>query len=99
MQDIKDIELAIGEIGDWYWLGDGCVDEQVEGIDGLVTAVEMKGGGEGQGEYTHVVFKIVNDGVTRHFKKVGCHVSHDGTYWDGPFTEVKQQQKVVTVWE
>lgn len=98
MQDIKDIELALGEFEDGWGELAYVTDEEIEGVLGLVSGVEHVGG-MGQGEYTHVVFKIVNDGVTRHFKKVGCRVSHSGTYWDGPFTEVKQQQKVVVVWE
>ena len=99
MQDIKDIEAALSEVGDWYWFGDGCENEDIEGIEGLVSAVEVKGGGEGSGEYCHVVLKIEHEGNVRHFKKVGCHVSHDGTYWDGPFTEVQPVQKTIVAWE
>ena len=98
MQDIKDIEYALKEYGDWWELAD-CTEAEVEGIDGLVSGVEMKGGGEGSGEYTHVVIRIQTGSDFRYFKQVGCHVSHDGVYWDGPFTEVRQQQKTITVWE
>ena len=98
MQDIKDIEAALEEFEDgWGELG-YRQDYEIEGVLGLVSGVENVGG-MGKGEYRHVVFKIVNDGVTRHFKKVGCHVSHDGTYWDGPFTEVQPVQKTIVVWE
>lgn len=98
MQDIKDIEAAIEEFEDgWGELG-YFSNEQVEGVEGLITGVDNVGG-MGQGEYRHVVFRVDHGDVSRHFKKVGCHVSHSGTYWDGPFTEVSQKQKVVTIWE
>jgi hypothetical protein len=35
----------------------------------------------------------------RFFKKTGYHQSHDGTYWDGSVSEVKPQQKTITVYE
>ena len=98
MQDIKDIEIHLDEFGDGWGEFAYLENEVIEGIDGLVSGVEHQGG-EGRGEYTHVVFKIVNGDSVRHFKKVGCRVSHSGTYWDGPFTEVEQKQKVITVWE
>jgi hypothetical protein len=98
MQNIKDIEAAIEEAEEYWGELGWFSDEKIEGVDGVINGVEHVGG-EGQGEYTHIVFRIDHDGTSRHFKKVGCRVSHSGTYWDGPFTEVKQQQKVVTVWE
>lgn len=98
MQNIKDIEAALDEFGDWWWIAD-CHGVQIDDIEGTVTGIERKGGGEGQGEYMHVVLKIEHDGTVRHFKKVGCHVSHDGAYWDGEFTEVQPVQKTITVWE
>lgn len=97
MQDIKDIEAALEELGDWWYVADMDADV-VEGIDGIVTAVEQKGG-VGQGEYCHIILMIQTGEKFRHFKKVGCHVSHDGTYWDGDFTEVQPVQKTITVWE
>lgn len=98
MQDIKDIEAALWEFEDgWGELG-YMKDEEIEGINGLISGVENVGG-MGKGEYRHVIFKIEHDGVSRHFKKVGCYVSHDGTYWDGPFTEVSAIQKTIVVWE
>ena len=35
----------------------------------------------------------------RYFKKTGYHQSHDGTYWDGAVTEVRPQEKTITVYE
>lgn len=52
--------------------------EYVDGL-GELTTVEIEGGGEGDGDYTHIVFKV--DGTM--FKIEGYHVSHDGTYYDG----------------
>lgn len=98
MQSINEIQDCLEEDEDGWGELAYMTDEAIEGVLGLVSGIERVGG-EGQGEYTHVVFKIVNDGVTRHFKKVGCRVSHCGTYWDGPFTEVEQKQKTITVWE
>ena len=98
MQTVDEIRAALDEVGDWWHIAD-MDNDTVEDIDGLVTAIERKGGGEGQGEYTHIVIKIEHEGTVRHFKQVGCHVSHDGTYWDGPFTEVAPVQKTITVWE
>lgn len=98
MQTVDEIRAALDEVGDWWWLAE-CDGVEVDGIEGSVHAIEMKGGGEGSGEYCHVVVKIVNGDSIRHFKQVGCHVSHDGTYWDGPFTEVSPVQKTITVWE
>jgi hypothetical protein len=98
MQDIKDIEAALEEFEDgWGELG-YTNNEEVEGVDGLISGVENVGG-MGKGEYRHVVLKIEHEGNVRHFKKVGCHVSHYGTTWDGPFTEVSPVQKTITVWE
>ena len=52
-------------------------------------------GGEGQGDHMHVVFRVGD----QLFKKSGYHVSHDGSYWDGPLEEVKPVKKTVVVYE
>lgn len=44
---------------------------------------------------SHLMFQIGD----RIFRKEGLWVSHDGQYWDGPFTEVKPVQKVITDYE
>lgn len=98
MQGLADIEAACEEYEDGWGEFGYMVDDRVEGVEGLVTGVDNVGG-MGKGEYRHVVFKVVNGDSVRHFKKVGCHVSHSGTYWDGPFTEVNPVQKTITVWE
>lgn len=98
MQDIKDIEAALEEFEDGWGELSYLKDEAIEGVQGLVTGIENVGG-MGKGEYRHVVFRIEHEGNVRHFKKVGCHVSHSGTYWDGPFTEVQPVQKTIVMWE
>lgn len=67
---------------------------------GTVEVVNTEGGGEGEGEYVHIVFKVTDlSGTVRHYKKVGYYASFDGTTWDGDFSAVEPKQKVVTVFE
>ena len=97
---VKDVGYALAEFEDGWGELAYVENEVVDGIDGLVSGVEKQGGAIGDREYSHVVVKIAfADGDIRFFKKVGCYTSYDGTTWDGPFTEVVQTQKVVTVWE
>jgi hypothetical protein len=56
-------------------------------------------GGEGQGDDYWAVFKVTVDEVDRYFKRNGYHVSHDGSYFDGPTEEVRSVEKTITVWE
>lgn len=97
---LKDIEAVLDEFEDgWGELAE-LDGERVEGIPGYVTGIERQGGAIGDREYSHVVVKIeFEDGTVRYFKKVGCYTSYSGTTWDGPFTEVKLREKVVTTWE
>lgn len=82
----------------YYWAWSNDDGTEVEGL-GLVTTVEQFGG-EGQGDRAWVVVKVeFKNGTTRFFKKDGYHASHDGTYYDGYFSEVTPQEKVVTVYE
>lgn len=67
---------------------------------GTVEVVDTKGGGEGDGEYMYMVFKVTDlSGTVRHYKKVGYYASFDGAEWDGDFSAVEPKQKVVTVFE
>lgn len=85
--------------GGWdYWAWEGDKPTEVEGL-GLVTTVEQFGG-EGQGDRAWVVVKVeFKNGSVRYFKKDGYHASFDGTYYDGDFSEVTPQEKVVTLYE
>ncbi len=44
---------------------------------------------------SYLMFKVGD----RVFRKEGLWVSHDGQYWDGPFSEVRAVQKVITDYE
>lgn len=58
-------------------------------------------GGEGEGDYMHVVFELIDeDGTARLFKKEGRWVSFEGSDWeDGDFYEAVPAQKTITVYE
>lgn len=60
-------------------------------------------GGEGQGDDYYLVFEVTPpddvDGPVRYFKMNGYHRSFDGSYYDGPFVEVRSVRKLVTVYE
>lgn len=70
----------------------------IPGIEGEMVLHEMKGG-EGQGDYAHAVVEIRDGWTVRYFKFSGYHRSHDGTYYDSGFTEVRPFQKLVDDWE
>jgi hypothetical protein len=65
---------------------------------GVLTLVDSYGG-EGQGDDYWMVLKLTQGDVVRTFKMNGYHVSHDGSYYDGPFVEVTPKLKTITVWE
>lgn len=58
---------------------------------GLVTRF----GGEGQGDEAWFVLGIGD----QMFRKDGWYISHEGTTWDGDFTEVKPVERPVTFYE
>jgi hypothetical protein len=73
-------------------------------LEGVGTAYRVdEVGGEGEGDYMHVVFEIIDkDGTARLFKKEGRWVSYDGAYWDEgdcDFYEVVPKEKTITVYE
>lgn len=51
-------------------------------------------GGEDEGPDCWVIAKIGD----QLFRKKGYYTSHEGTYWDGPLTEVRPEEKTVTVY-
>lgn len=75
---------------DWTAPEDGA---DLPGI-GFVKLVEQHGG-EGLGDDAWFVIDV--DGRTFHIQ--GYHVSHDGTHYEGPFTEVKPVQVLKTEWQ
>jgi len=88
----------------WY-LEDECPknedDERwihVPGIHASIALHETKGG-EGEGDYAHAILKLSEyEQPTRFFMLDGYHRSHDGTYFDSGFHEVKPVQKLVDDW-
>jgi hypothetical protein len=86
--------------GDWHTIqdkADGPEDWNVPGL-GVVKLVENYGG-EGQGDDYWMVISVSDGYTTRLFRMNGYHVSHDGSYYDGPFEEVQAKKKMVTVYE
>jgi hypothetical protein len=88
-----EVEPKLGRIG-WGELEYGEHSIILRGKSVPVTHTESFGG-EGQGEKRWVVVKIGD----QLFKKDGYYASHYGTDWDGPFREVNQVEKTVTVYE
>jgi hypothetical protein len=83
----------------WHWRDENGEDgTEVAGL-GLVATVDVEGGGEGSGEYTHVVIKVTQSGVVRYFKKTGYYSSYGGSDWDGEIRSVWPTTKTVTVYE
>lgn len=86
--------------GDWHIIESIAdnLDEpwHVDGL-GIVSLVDSFGG-EGQGDDYWMVLSITSGDVTRYFKMSGYHVSHDGSYYEGPFEEVNPKQETITVW-
>jgi hypothetical protein len=72
---------------------------ELEGVGNCYRVHDI--GGEGEGDYMHVVFEIIDaEGTARLFKKEGRWVSYDGPYWeDGDFYEAVPAQKTITVYE
>lgn len=79
------------EENDWYELSSGTGRVTLNDAEYQWSSVEFIGG-EGQGEYTAVIFEI--DG--RLFRKEGYYASHYGADWDGDLEEVEAYEKTVT---
>ncbi|MFI9591014.1 hypothetical protein [Nonomuraea sp. NPDC052265] len=82
----------------WSWRDEDENGTEVAGL-GNVATVQTEGGGEGDGEYMHVVIRVTQGDVTRYFKKTGYHSSYGGTDWDGEIRSVWPTTKTVTVYE
>lgn len=68
----------------------------------VITEVDSTGGGEGEGEYADVVFRVASsyEGATDalHFRITGRYDSWNGTEWDGDFDIVEPREVLVTQW-
>lgn len=86
--------------GDWHSIHDYADDANGWEVPDLGTVKLVEDfGGEGQGEDYWMVISITDGYTTRLFKMNGYHVSHDGSYYDGPFEEVKAVERMVTFYE
>ena len=68
--------------------------------DWVVTCVDQEGGGEGEGEHWHCVFKVEKNGkLVGHYYIPGYYQSHNGTEieWDSIY-EVEPYEKMVIDW-
>ena len=100
LQDVENaIDSWVETTGSWWELEAHNEGYPIPGLEGLKLEVLVEEGGEGSGYEIELVFTLSASGKTRYFKKYGHHISHDGTYWDGEFEEVRPQEKTVTVYE
>ncbi|WP_190822010.1 hypothetical protein [Saccharopolyspora pogona] len=91
------------EEGGWhYWFYEMSYSDLSEVIEGLgvVSVIETEGGGEGEGDHVHMVFRVVfDDGSVRFFRIDGYYQSYDGTEIDGDLFEVQPVERLVTFYE
>ena len=67
---------------------------------GDVVLVNVRGGGEGDGDDYHIIIRVTGqDSSIRTFKRNGWYASHDGGYLEGPTVEGKIVVKAVEVFE
>ena len=74
-------------------------DEPGQEFEGVYVSCVADVGGEGQGDIRYAVFCFTDGSGTKYFRKDGFYASYDGSTWDGEFSEVQPQERVVTVWE
>lgn len=95
-----EVEYGLESLGDYYeftYENHGYVfaaivrDEPV-----IVTMVDSRTGSEG--DYDVQAYVVIKVG-SQYFRKQGHYMSHNGTDWDGPITEVTQAEKTIKVWE
>lgn len=101
LQDVEDaIDRWVETTGSWWELEAHDEGYPIAGLEDLRLEVLEQEGGEGSAYEIELVFSLTDSkGRTRYFKKWGHHISHDGTYWDGEFEEVRPQEKTVIVYE
>lgn len=67
----------------------------IEGV--LVKIVEISTGT--YDDDTYIILEVHDEGGNvRNFRKFGWTASHDGTYWEGSFSEVEPYEKVEKYW-
>lgn len=87
----------LAETPNWDWWFAGYQTFTVKGA--TITLIEEVGG-EGAGDYRHLVFRVDVDDKTQWFKKTGYYRSYEGTDWtDGDLIEVTPQERTVIVYE
>lgn len=88
---------TLSETPNWNWWFAG--HQILTAKDAVITLIEEVGG-EGAGDYIHLVFRVDRDGSTQWFKKTGYYRSYEGTDWtDGDLIEVTPQERTVIVYE
>jgi hypothetical protein len=56
-------------------------------------------GGEGEGDYYHIVYRIKRDGYEDTFIKfIGNYCSWNGVDWYNPFEITHQEERTILVW-
>jgi hypothetical protein len=66
-----------------------------------LTIVDRTGGGEGDGEYMDLVFKLQNTelpDMVLHFRVTGVYNSWDASEWDNELEIVEAREVLVTQW-
>ncbi|WPH57741.1 hypothetical protein [Mycobacterium phage WXIN] len=83
--------------GKWFKRFDKKRGVSLDGI-GYAELIDQFGG-EGKGDDYWFVIKVTDEaGEERFFRRNGYYASFHGSDLDGPTDEVKQQEKVITVW-
>ena len=73
---------------------------KIEFFDWTIEVVDQEGGGEGEGEHWHCVFKVEKEGILHGYYYIpGYYQSYNGTEieWSGVY-EVEPYDKVVVDW-
>jgi len=101
LTEIKDALTSYkGGMGDVIWDLVSTYGNKLESIDfpnvGTVKHVDSKVGAEGGGEDIWFVFSINDDKL---YRITGYYTSYDGSYWEGPVTEVTPREITVTVFD
>lgn len=92
------VEAAIeADVLEWRELEDKGAENTIilRGESIKVETVADDRGGEGHGEDIWFVIRVGD----QLFEKTGYYMSHEGSDWDGDFTEVHPVEKLVTVYE
>lgn len=96
---IEQLAEAEGKELSGNWDSNGyCGEEELTELSGI--SLEDQEGGEGEGDYYHVVLKIERYGYDdTYIKYVGHYDSWNGTEWYDTFNVVRPKEITVTVYE